>query len=83
VNVAVVAPAATDTVAGTVAAALLEVSATNPPPAGAALARVTVPVDEYPPPTEVGLKEMVETGTGLTVTRDAPPPPLYVAVIVA
>jgi hypothetical protein len=55
VKVAVVAPAATVTDAGTWVAAVFElVSVTNAPPAGAAAVNVTVPVDEAPPTTEVG-----------------------------
>jgi hypothetical protein len=50
VNVALVAPAATVTFAGTVATAvLLLVSVTNAPLAGAGAFNVTVPVDEVPP----------------------------------
>jgi hypothetical protein len=56
VNVAVVAPAATVTEAGTWAAAvLLEVKLTTAPPAGAGLSSVTVPVEEAPPRTVAGL----------------------------
>ena len=51
VNVAVVAPAATVTEAGTPAAGLLVESVTTAPPAGAAPFRVTVPVAEPPPAT--------------------------------
>src|SRR5262252_97635 len=47
----VVAPAVTVTEAGTVAAALLLVSATTAPPAGAAVLSVTVPVLPEPPVT--------------------------------
>jgi hypothetical protein len=49
-NVAVVAPAATVTLAGTVATEvrLLE-SVTTIPPAGAGPFNVSVPVDEFPP----------------------------------
>ena len=55
VNVAVVAPAATVTEAGTVAAlVLLLVNATTAPPAGAAALSVTVPVLFAPPVTAVG-----------------------------
>ncbi len=55
VKVAVVAPAATVTEAGTWAAAVFElVSVTTAPPAGAAALNVTVPVDEAPPITEAG-----------------------------
>ena len=57
VNVAVVAPAATVTLAGTCAAAvLLLVSVTTAPPTGAGLSNVTVPVEETPPNTDVGLR---------------------------
>ena len=56
VNVAVVAPAATVTLAGTCAAAVLLLdSVTTAPPAGAGPVNLTVPVDEIPPTTEVGL----------------------------
>ena len=60
VKVAVVAPAATVTLAGACAAAvLLLVKATTAPPAGAAAAKVTVPVDNVPPITEAGLSVTV------------------------
>ena len=49
VNVAVVAPAATVTVAGTVAFALLEESVTTSPLGPAGPVRVTVPVTAVPP----------------------------------
>src|SRR5437762_287206 len=57
VNVALVAPAATVTLEGTVAAAVLLLeSATVAPPAGAAPLNVTVPVEDCVPPiTLVGL----------------------------
>src|SRR5262249_1269708 len=56
VNVALVAPAATVTLAGTVPAPLFELdSVTTVPPAGAAALKVTVPVDVLPPVTVVGL----------------------------
>lgn len=55
VNVAVVWPAATVTELGTVAEELPLDRATDVPPVGAAPERVTVPVDAFPPNTEVGL----------------------------
>jgi hypothetical protein len=61
VNVALVCPAATVTLAGTVAAAVPLESATAVPPAGAAEVSVMVPVDELPPVTDVGLHASVET----------------------
>jgi hypothetical protein len=57
VKVAVVAPAATVTLAGTWAAAvLLLVRLTTAPPAGACPLKVTVPVEGFPPTTDVGLR---------------------------
>jgi hypothetical protein len=56
VKVAVVAFAATVTLAGTVATdVLLLVRVTTAPPEGAGPPSVTVPVDEFPPGTDVGL----------------------------
>jgi len=62
VNVPVVLPAATVTVAGTAAAALLLERLTTVPPEPAGPARVTVPVDVLPPGTEVGLIVRLEIG---------------------
>jgi len=61
VKVALVAPAATVTLAGTVAAALLLESATAAPPAGAGAVKLIVPVEELPPPTLAGLRDTVES----------------------
>jgi len=61
VNVALVAPAGTVTLAGTVAAAELSESDTAAPPLGAAALKVTVPVEELPPTTLVGLSDTVES----------------------
>ena len=56
VKVALVAPAATVTLAGTVATAVLALlRPTRAPPVGAADVRVTVPCDELPPTTDVGV----------------------------
>src|SRR5271166_612666 len=66
-KVAVVAPAGTVTLAGTVAEALLLDKPTESPPVGAALPKVTVPVDEVPPVTEVGFSVTDETTGGFTV----------------
>ena len=56
VNVAVVAPAGTVTFGGTcAAAALLLDRVTTDPPEGAGPVNFTVPEDEVPPVTEVGL----------------------------
>ena len=72
VNVALVAPAATVTLDGTVAAAVLLLeSVTVAPPAGAAPLSVTVPVEEFPPVTLVGFSESDERvggGGGAAVT---------------
>ncbi len=83
VNVALVAPAATVTLEGTVAAAVLLLeSATVAPPAGAAPLNVTVPVEDCVPPiTLVGLSVSDESvagggGAGATVieaVRVTPP----------
>jgi len=60
-NVALVAPAGTVTLAGTVAALELSESDTDAPPAGAAALNDTVPVDELPPTTLVGLSDTAES----------------------
>ena len=56
VKLALVAPASTVTLAGTVAAVELSESDTTAPPVGAAALKVTVPVEELPPTTLVGLR---------------------------
>jgi hypothetical protein len=64
VNVAIVAPARTVTLAGTWAAAgLFEVRLTTAPPVGAGPLSVTVPVEGLPPTTEVGVR-LMELRTG-------------------
>ena len=71
-NVALVAPAGTVTLEGTLAAPLLLESATCAPPAGAGPLSVTVPVEDCTPPiTLVGLsvsEERVGSGGGVTVS---------------
>ena len=67
VKVAVVAPAATVTLAGVVDDALSSESVTMAPPAGAALPRVTVPVEEVPPFTLAGAMDTDVSTGGLIV----------------
>jgi hypothetical protein len=69
-KVAVVAPPATVTFAGTCAAALLLERVTTAPPEGAAPLSVTVPVELTPPITLAGFTdtdESVTVATGVTV----------------
>src|SRR5262245_38270574 len=70
VKVALVAPAATVTLAGSVGTAVVGLdSVTTRPPAGAALVSVAVPVEALPPVTEVGLRRtergLAGGGTGV------------------
>lgn len=65
-NAAVVCPAATVTLAGTVADVLLLPSVTTAPPVGATALNVTVPVEPAPPVTLVGFNDTEETVTGFT-----------------
>ena len=68
VKVAVVAPAATVTLAGTLAAVvLLLVRMTAAPLDGAGPVKVTVPVDEVPPITDVGLSVTEVSAAAVTV----------------
>ena len=73
VNVALLAPAATVAVAGTVAAAVLPlIRETTAPPAGAGPLSVTVPVEGDPPVTLVGFnvsEESVGRACGSTVSE--------------
>src|SRR5439155_8079410 len=82
VKVALAAPAGTVTLAGTVAAAVLLLASVTPmPPAGAGPLRVTVPVEEVPAFTVVGLSVSAESvaagntfSTALrTIPRSGPP----------
>lgn len=69
VKLAEVAPAAIITDEGNDAYPLLALSATITPPVGAGEPMVTVPVTEVPPITELGERERVKAGAGLTVTN--------------
>jgi len=74
VNVALLAPARTVTLGGTLAAPLLLVSITCAPPVGAGPLSVTVPVDCTPPVTLVGFsvsEESVGRARGTTVSEAA------------
>ena len=73
---------ATVTELGTTAEVELLVRLTDSPPEGAALEIVTVPVEEAPPATEVGLK-LTLLGVGAVIVRVAVLVPLRFAVIVA
>ena len=73
VKLALVAPAATVTLVGTPASAVLLLdSATTVPPVGAALVNVTLPCDVLPPVTLLGLSanvfRLAGGGTGVTVS---------------
>ncbi len=72
VNVALLAPAAIVTLAGTLAAPLLLESSTCAPPVNAGPLNVTVPVDCAPPVTLVGFsvsEERVGGACGSTVSE--------------
>ena len=71
VNVAVVLPAVTVTLAGTVATLVLALdNATTAPPAGAACVSVTVPVEVLPPTNVVGFNANEESAeAGFTVSE--------------
>jgi len=62
-KVTLVPPGATVTVDGTVADALSLDSETEMPPLGAALLKVTVPVEDVPPVTLVGLRDTDDSAT--------------------
>ena len=72
-NVALVAPAGTATLEGTLTAPLLLESASCAPPAGAGPLNVTAPVEDCAPPiTLVGFsvsEETVGSGGGVTVSE--------------
>ena len=75
---ALVAPAGTVTLEGTVATAMLLLeSVTVAPPAGAAALRVTVPVEVLPAVTLLGLRLTEErVVAGITVSHAPPVTPL-------
>jgi hypothetical protein len=84
VKVAVVAPALTVTLAGTLADELLSERAISAPPAGAALVSVTVPVEEPPPVTVEGFSVTPESAAGSVIVRsDVFVTPPATALIVA
>src|SRR6185436_12011866 len=81
-NVAVVAPAATVTDAGTVATlVLLLANVTTAPPAPAAVDSITVPVLPAPPVNTEGFS-VIEARAGLTTSPAVLETPLKVAVMV-
>src|SRR2546422_11540638 len=83
VNVTLVAPTGTVTLAGTVAAVLSLDSVTCAPPAGAGPSSVTVPVELLPPVTVVGLSPSEERpAAGFTVRVAGRVTPLYTAEMV-
>ena len=67
VNVAVLAPAETVTLPGTVAAAVLLLARAMLISTAARALRVTVPVEATPPITVVGLSDRVDSAGGFTV----------------
>jgi len=72
VNDALVAPAATVTLEGTLATVVLLLErATCVPPAGAGPLNVTVPVEEFPPVTLVGFSESEERATDAVAEDDS------------
>lgn len=77
VKLAFVCPAPTTTLDGTEAALLLLDKNTPAPPGGAAILKETVPMEDDPPVTDVGLKVKLETVGVAAVpqTPGVPPPP--------
>lgn len=84
VNVALMLPAGTVTEGGTLTEELLLDNATVTPPAGAGLAKLTVPVNVVPPWTLAGLNETLNHApAGMMVSAAALLAPSWVAEIVA
>jgi hypothetical protein len=82
-NVAVVAPETTVTEVGAVALVLLDCTVMLAPPEGAGPLRVTVPVDDVPPVTDVGERVRLVRLAGLIVRLEVFVTPPAVPVIVA
>ena len=78
---AVVAPAATVTLAGVVAAVLSSERETDEPPLGAGPLNVTVPVDDVPPLTDAGFI-LSEATAGGVIAKVADWLPFRVPVMV-
>ena len=71
VKLALLAPAATVTLTGTVAGPVPAERATTAPPVGAGLVRVTLPIALSPPTTELGVMVSALSGLALTTTAGA------------
>jgi hypothetical protein len=82
VNVALVAPAATVTLAGVADDALSSDSVTKVPPVGAGPFKVTVPIEELPPNTLTGFITTEESARGTIASEPVCVDPLNVPVIV-
>ena len=83
VNVTLLAPAGTMTLAGTFATPVLLTTSTLTPPVGASPLSVTVPVDCDPPPTTEGFTVIVRSAGGLMVSVPLTCEPVIFATTVA
>jgi hypothetical protein len=81
VKVALVAPCATVTLAGTVAAPALLASVTANPPEGAAAVKLIVPCDAVPPTTLAGFTAIAESEAGAGGGADGVTPSVAVRVV--